>query len=140
MICLNLYIRHCGYLTYIYVVERSKTIWQSKTELFEKELTEHALLFKALAHPARLRILQYLAETNTCISGDISDEIPLGRTTVNQHIKELKEVDLIQGHIEGVKTKYCLNPEKVEELKKITQHFVDGLCCSDNSCSSLRSK
>jgi DNA-binding transcriptional ArsR family regulator len=108
---------------------------QSKTELFEKELTEHALLFKALAHPARLRILQYLAETNTCITGDISDEIPLGRTTVNQHIKELKEVGLIQGSIEGVKTKYCLNPEKVNELKAITQHFVDGLYCSVNTCS-----
>ena len=107
---------------------------QSKTELFDTELIEHALLFKALAHPARLRILQYLSETNTCITGDISDEIPLGRTTVNQHIKELKEVGLIQGHIDGVKTKYCLNPEKVEKLKNITQHFVDGLCCSINTC------
>lgn len=107
---------------------------QSKTELFDQELTQNAQLFKALAHPARLRILQYLSETNTCITGDISDVIPLGRTTVNQHIKELKEVGLIQGTIEGVKTKYCLNPEKVEHLKEIAQRFTNGLCCSNDSC------
>lgn len=108
---------------------------QSKTELFNKELTEQALLFKALAHPARLQILQYLSETNTCITGDISDEIPLGRTTVNQHIKELKDLGLILGHTDGVKTKYCLNPEKVEKLKHIIQQFANGLSCQSNSCS-----
>lgn len=108
---------------------------QSKTELFNKELIEQASLFKALAHPARLRILQYLSETNNCITGDISDEIPLGRTTVNQHIKELKEAGLIQGHIEGVRTKYCLNPEKIDELKQIIQQFVEGLKYATNSCS-----
>jgi DNA-binding transcriptional ArsR family regulator len=107
---------------------------QSKTQLFDKVLTERAMLFKALAHPARLQILQYLAETSTCITGDISDEIPLSRTTVNQHIKELKEVGLIQGHTEGVKTKYCLNPERVEQLKSVIQQFADGLNCNTNSC------
>ena len=65
---------------------------QSKTELFDKELAGMAEFFKALAHPARLRILQFLAESKTCITGDISDELPLGRTTVNQHLKELKRV------------------------------------------------
>ncbi|WP_297091251.1 metalloregulator ArsR/SmtB family transcription factor [uncultured Draconibacterium sp.] len=108
---------------------------QSKTELFDRELTEQAAFFKALAHPARLRILQYLSETDTCITGDISDEIPLGRTTVNQHIKELKDAGLIQGHIEGVKTKYCLNPEKIELLKNLTRKFTNGLNCSSNTCS-----
>lgn len=71
---------------------------QSKTELFDKELAEKANLFKALAHPARLRILQFLSETQSCITGDISDELPLERTTVNQHLKELKNVGLIQGY------------------------------------------
>ena len=108
---------------------------QSKTELFDKDLTVQALLFKALAHPARLRILQYLSETNTCITGNISDEIPLGRTTVNQHIKELKEAGLITGQTEGVKTKYCLNPEKIDQLKQIIQQFANGLNCQPNSCS-----
>lgn len=82
-----------------------------------------AAVFKALAHPARLKILQFLAETKTCITGDISDELPLGRTTVNQHLKELKDTGLIVGHIEGVKTKYCLNAEKISELKNQADDF-----------------
>lgn len=107
---------------------------QSKTELFNTELTEQATLFKVLGHPARLRILQYLSEINTCITGDISEQIPLGRTTVNQHIKELKGAGLIQGHTEGIKTKYCLDPKKINELKKIIQQFTDGLKCQPNNC------
>ncbi|MBN1986970.1 MAG: winged helix-turn-helix transcriptional regulator [Prolixibacteraceae bacterium] len=100
---------------------------QSKTELFDTELAEKAILFKALAHPARLRILQFLSETQSCITGDISDELPLGRTTVNQHLKELKNAGLIQGHIQGVKTKYCLDPEKMQELKDSLQSFLNTI-------------
>jgi DNA-binding transcriptional ArsR family regulator len=100
---------------------------QSKTELFDKELVDMAVLFKALAHPARLRILQFLAETQTCITGDISDELPLGRTTVNQHLKELKDAGLIKGHIEGVKTKYCLAPEKLKAVKALFMGFLEEI-------------
>jgi DNA-binding transcriptional ArsR family regulator len=71
----------------------------AKNDLFDAELQQCAELFKALAHPARLAILQYLYEAKTCITGDISEELPLGRTTVNQHLAELKAVGLIQGHI-----------------------------------------
>jgi ArsR family transcriptional regulator, arsenate/arsenite/antimonite-responsive transcriptional repressor len=120
---------------YIYVINKIKMV-QSKTELFTTELAEMAFLFKALAHPARLRILQFLAETQTCITGDISDELPLGRTTVNQHLKELKNAGLVQGNIEGVKTMYCLNPEKLAEVKALLMQFMEdvqpagGVSCS----------
>lgn len=107
---------------------------QSKTELFEPALAEKAGLFKALAHPARLRILQFLAESQTCISGDISDELPLGRTTVNQHLKELRDAGLIQGHIEGVKTKYCLEPEKIKALKHSLESFLESIDVENYSC------
>lgn len=100
---------------------------QSKTELFDKELAEMAVFFKVLAHPARLRILQFLAETQMCITGNISDELPLGRSTVNQHLKELKDTGLIQGHIVGVKTKYCLEPEKLKEVKALLMGFLDEI-------------
>jgi len=110
---------------------------QSKTDLFEPELAEKAILFKALAHPARLRILQFLAETQSCITGDISEELPLGRTTVNQHLKELKEAGLIQGHIEGGKTKYCLHPEKMEELKATLEDFLGSLNIENYKCISV---
>ena len=77
----------------------------AKNELFDKQEQQCAALFKALAHPARIQILKYLAETKSCISGDISKELPLGRTTVNQHLRELKEAGLIQGHILGRKSR-----------------------------------
>lgn len=110
---------------------------QSKTDLFDTGLAGMATLFKALAHPARLRILQFLAETPTCITGDISDELPLSRTTVNQHLKELKNAGLIQGHIEGAKTKYCLEPEKLKEMKMLMIGFWEEIePAGDFSCIS----
>jgi ArsR family transcriptional regulator len=99
----------------------------SKQELFSSELQKSAVLFKALAHPARLSILKYLAETKSCITGDIADELPLGRTTVNQHLNELKDAGLITGTIDGVKTCYCLNLEKIREFKKISEAFINGI-------------
>ena len=99
----------------------------SKTELFNEVLQERAILFKALAHPARLQILQFLAETKTCISGDISEELPLSRTTVNQHLKELKDAGLIRGNVEGAKTNYCLDYGKVIEMKEILTSFLNEI-------------
>jgi DNA-binding transcriptional ArsR family regulator len=97
----------------------------AKTDLFDTRLNSAAVLFKALAHPARLAILQYLAETKVCITGDISDELPLSRTTVNQHLKELKNAGLIQGHVDGVKVNYCLDPKKICELGKVFTEFYE---------------
>jgi len=99
----------------------------AKTELFNDVLQERAILFKALGHPARLQILQFLAETKTCISGDISDELPLSRTTVNQHLKELKEAGLIKGHVTGAKMNYCLDYIKVEQMKNILADFLNEI-------------
>lgn len=99
----------------------------AKTDLFDPRLSSNAVFFKALAHPARLAILQYLAETKVCITGDISDELPLSRTTVNQHLKELKNAGLIQGHVEGVKVNYCLDYKKISELGLIFEEFFSSI-------------
>ena len=99
----------------------------TKVSLFDKELQDKATLFKALGHPARLAILKYLAEIRTCICGDISEELPLSRTTVNQHLKELKKVGLITGTVSGVKTNYCLNPAKVDRLERTLSSFVNEI-------------
>ena len=104
----------------------------SKTDLFGEALQQQAVYFKALAHPARLQILQFLARTQNCISGDISDELPLSRTTVNQHLQELKDAGLIKGHIEGVKMKYCLDSEKVKEMKALLTGFLEGIQLPDD--------
>ncbi len=105
----------------------------AKVELFEQELQENAIYFKALGHPARLMILQFLAETNSCFTGDISSILPLGRTTVNQHLDELKKSGLVQGHISGIKTNYCLNPDKIDDLKSVMEKFIDVINSFKNS-------
>jgi ArsR family transcriptional regulator, arsenate/arsenite/antimonite-responsive transcriptional repressor len=94
-----------------------------KVMAFTDQQKHRARLYKALSHPARLAILEYLAEIKTCITGDIADELPLSRTTVNQHLKELKDAGLIQGTVEGVRTNYCLNPSAIEELRNEFNEF-----------------
>ena len=122
-------------MSYVYVNFKINFMVVAKTGLFDESLQMKANLFKALAHPARLQILQFLAKSKTCISGDISEELPLGRTTVNQHLSELKKAGLIQGQVEGVKTNYCLDYEKIEEMKNLLSGFLDefqtpeGFCC-----------
>ena len=106
----------------------------TKIELFEKDLQVTAGVFKALGHPARLAILKYLSETKVCISGDISNELPLSRTTVNQHLKELKNIGLIKGEIEGSKVNYCLNAVKLDQAKKTIGDYLDGIYCENLNC------
>jgi DNA-binding transcriptional ArsR family regulator len=103
----------------------------SKIDLFETELSSASVLFKALAHPARIAILQYLAETKVCMTGDICDELPLSRTTVNQHLKELKDAGLIQGTVDGVKVNYCLDPKNICALGKVFRKFYDLINIQD---------
>lgn len=91
----------------------------AKTELFDQPLQEAAVYFKALAHPARLAIINYLAETGTCITGDITEELPLSRTTVSQHLQELKDCNLIHGTVNGVKVNYCINSVALEDIIKV---------------------
>jgi DNA-binding transcriptional ArsR family regulator len=125
-------------MSYIYAIIKNRKMVVSKTELFDDVLQERANLFKTLAHPARLQILQFLTQTKTCISGDISEELPLSRTTVNQHLKELKNAGLIRGTVEGVKTNYCLDYVKVDEMKKILTGFLNEIelpkdfCCKQD--------
>lgn len=107
----------------------------TKSELFDRDLQELALHFKVLSHPARLAILKYLAEAKVCISGDISEELPLSRTTVQQHLAELKKMDFITGEIKGASTNYCLNPEAFELLKnKLDMFLTDINCYNTNNC------
>jgi DNA-binding transcriptional ArsR family regulator len=96
-----------------------------KKEKFDSELQELAVFAKVISHPARLAILKYLAETKSCISGDISDHLPLSRTTVSQHLKELKNLGLIHGEIDGVKINYCLCSSQIGHfLEKFDQFFI----------------
>ena len=106
----------------------------NKSEKFDDNLQELALLAKAISHPARLAILKYLAETNTCISGDISDFLPLSRTTVSQHLKELKSLGLIHGEIDGLKVNYCLCKSTIDNFRDMFDLFFKSIECEDNNC------
>lgn len=92
-----------------------------------KETQEMARITKAMGHPVRLYILQKLSRMNACCySGDLVDELPVGRSTLSQHLKELKYAGLIQGEIEPPYIKYCLNRENWEMAKKMfTQLFYE---------------
>ena len=113
---------------------RHITILMIKTDQFDDDLQQLAKYAKVLSHPARLMILQFLAEKKVCISGDITNEIPLSRTTVSQHLKELKKVDLIQGSIEGLKINYCMNYDSIKKLTEALDQFFNTIE-SENSCS-----
>ena len=106
----------------------------NKSEKFDESLQELARFARAISHPARLAILQYLAETRSCISGDISDYLPLSRTTVSQHLKELRDLGLIHGEIDGLKINYCLCCSSIEKYLKEFEHFFAPIKAADISC------
>lgn len=89
----------------------------TKSDIFTEGQNEMAKIAKALGHPARIAILEYLLKANTCICGDLVMETKLAQATVSQHLKELKNVGLIKGTISGPSTCYCINVEKWNEVK-----------------------
>src|SRR6476620_2552887 len=83
----------------------------SKTEIFTQKQNKLASMIKALAHPARIAILQTIIRTDACICGDLVEELGLAQATISQHLKELKNAGLIQGTVEGASVCYCINPK-----------------------------
>jgi ArsR family transcriptional regulator, arsenate/arsenite/antimonite-responsive transcriptional repressor len=106
----------------------------NKSEHFDESLQDLAKFSRVLSHPARLAILKFLAEAETCISGDISDFIPLGRTTVSQHLKELRDLGLIKGEIDGLKINYCLNSPKIKEYLQLFDSFFNEIQAAEIKC------
>ena len=103
----------------------------SKTLSFSAHENRIAALAKALAHPARIAILEYLAKQNSCICGDIVEHIPLAQATVSQHLAELKEAGLIKGEIDGPRVCYCIDRKAWDEVKKLFSQFFSDVkeCC-----------
>jgi DNA-binding transcriptional ArsR family regulator len=104
----------------------------SKTEEYTKTQNEIAALAKALGHPARIAILQYLAEKKSCVCGDIVNELPLSQSTVSQHLKELKQAGLIKGEIDGPSVCYCIDSKSLLKAKKVLGDLLQGIqesCC-----------
>ena len=104
----------------------------TKSESFTTEQNDMANLFKAMANPARVAIIQYLLMVDSCICGDIVNELPLAQPTISQHLKELKNANIIQGTIEGKSICYCLNKEVFESIGRYFMGMyikLDAKCC-----------
>lgn len=103
----------------------------TKTEEFTRTQNELAALTKALGHPARIAIIQFLIKNQACVCGDIVDVLPLSQSTVSQHLKELKKAGLIKGNIEGPSVCYCIDEKVWNKAKKSLGDLFDSHIQSD---------
>lgn len=105
----------------------------TKTEHFTDKQNQIATIAKALGHPARIAIIEYLLKVNECICGDIVNELPLAQPTVSQHLKELKNAGVIKGNIEGNSICYCIDENTISILNdyflNIVQTVTKSKCC-----------
>lgn len=104
----------------------------TKSDLFTSTQNDLAQVAKALAHPARVAIIEHLIKANACINGDLVQELGLAQATISQHLRELKNIGIIQGTIEGVSVSYCINPDRWAEIKGQFNAIFDqfeGSCC-----------
>lgn len=106
----------------------------TKSDLFTKDQNELALLAKALGHPARIAILQYLLKANACINGDLVYELGLAQATISQHLRELRDLGIIQGTIEGVSVSYCINPVQWKKIKNMFNKLFDQYTTNAKNC------
>ena len=104
----------------------------TKSQIFTGEQNRLAAIFRVLANPARIAILEYLSAQKNCICNDIVDEIGLAQPTISLHLKELKTLGLITGEIEGTRVCYCIDQEKWLELQALMTRFFENTqttCC-----------
>ena len=96
---------------------------KNQNTIITEEHKKAARYAKAMAHPVRLYVLELLSRQSCCYSGDLSEDLPIVKSTLSQHLKELKAAGLIQGEIEAPRIKYCINRENWEEARQLFTHF-----------------
>lgn len=106
----------------------------TKTDQFSNKQNTIATTLKALGHPARVAIIEYLLKVDNCICGDIVSELPLAQPTVSQHLRELKNAGLIKGSIEGNAICYCINEKAIEKLKNYFDNMSSKISNKKYNC------
>lgn len=108
----------------------------TRTEIFTEAQNKLAGIAKVFGHPARIAIIQHLLKVNTCICGDLVEEIGLAQPTISQHLKELKNIGVIKGTIEGTSVCYCINTNNWEQFRQLFNDFFTSLPneCGDDCC------
>ena len=112
----------------------NKAMGLSKTEIFTKDQNDLAKVAKVLGHPARIAILQHILKIGACVCGDLVEEIGLAQATISQHLKELKNIGLIQGNVEGTSVCYCINQENWANITKQITSFLNQDFLSKGNC------
>lgn len=121
------------YLLIVILQYNNKSMGLTKSEIFTEEQNQLATIAKVLGHPARIAILQHLFKLNSCVCGDLVNEIGLAQPTISQHLKELKKIGIIKGTIEGTSVCYCINPSTWKEIKTLLSSFLN-LDMNNQSC------
>jgi ArsR family transcriptional regulator, arsenate/arsenite/antimonite-responsive transcriptional repressor len=106
----------------------------TKTDHFTPRQNQLATLAKALGHPARIAIMDYLLKVDTCICGDIVNELPLAQPTISQHLKELKNAGLIKGNVEGNAICYCIDETALEVMQSYFTNISEGMLAKKSKC------
>lgn len=106
----------------------------NKKHAFAESEIALAELAKALSHPARIAILTVLARRQTCICGEIVEVLPLAQSTVSQHLKELKEAGLVKGTVDGPRSCYCINTERLQEFREMFNRLMGDMETDMNNC------
>ena len=106
----------------------------TKAEIFTDKQNKLASMMKALGHPARIAIIQHLIRSQACICGDLVDELGLAQATISQHLKELKNVGLIKGTIEGTSTCYCIDGKAWNQYRSVLENFFVAYKNTDDCC------
>ncbi|AEV33457.1 ArsR/SmtB family transcription factor [Owenweeksia hongkongensis] len=106
----------------------------AKTEMFTDEQNKVSLFAKVFGHPARVAILQHLFKINSCVCGDLVNEIGLAQPTISQHLKELKNLGLIKGNVEGTSVCYCIDSENWTAMKSVMSQFLDQDVSKTSCC------
>jgi predicted transcriptional regulator len=106
----------------------------TKTALFSEVENELAMAAKAFSHPARVAIIQYLLRTNACVNGDLVQELGLAQATISQHLKELKDIGIIQGTIEGARINYCIDAARWTQVEEQFNKLFAQYRTKDEDC------
>jgi ArsR family transcriptional regulator, arsenate/arsenite/antimonite-responsive transcriptional repressor len=124
------------FVSYFYEILNTQKQMQTKDNYLSENQEKIARYCKAIAHPVRVFILDYLAKNTSkcCYSGDMAEELPIARSTLSEHLKELKKAGLIQGEINPPYIKYCINRENWEEAKNILDQFFSSHPSSETAC------
>lgn len=106
----------------------------TKTDHFTEHQNQVAIMAKAIGHPARVAIIEYILKVNACICGDIVNELPLAQPTISQHLKELKNAGLIKGNVEGNAICYCIDEVGFGKIKSFFDQILLNIEKRNQEC------